>query len=243
MIERVILNILRENGFDGYKEITSDYVSSMTFTYRKNSNKSEFFIVVSISEKDFINLDEVKVFSELSKILKESSEYTSEVDKNTSIVICICKDGKGLNPILEKKELQVEENPYFFKKYVLSYNKETGEKVFGDILKYYDISHSITNFIGSIITNPERFRAFKLNPENDDEFMLVSKIVMKVPIMPVKVPDNQSIKPLSSMMEDSISSQNLKKAQGLVAFLSGEEQSGMDESKITSQIINYWTER
>lgn len=241
MIERVILNILKENGFDGYERLTNDYLKSIIFTYRKDNLKTEFYIVVSIDQKEFIGLDENKMFSDISKSLKESSSYIAEVDKNTSLVICVAKDDKlKSEELLGSKELQIEENPYFFKKYVLSYDARIAEDIFGEMLKDYNDSTDITKYIENFITNPDKFRNFKLNPINNETYMLLSKIIMKVPIIPVKIPDSQSIRSLENMIQESIVANNLQKAQALVVFLSEEQNKENDVDNNISQIINYW---
>lgn len=241
MIERVILSILKENGFDGYERLINDYLKSVIFTYRKDNIKTEFYIVVSIDQKEFIGLDENKMFADISKSLKESSSYIAEVDKNTSLVICVAKDGRlKSEELMGSKELQIEENPYFFKKYVLSYDSRIAEDIFGEMLKNYNDSTDITKYIENFITNPDKFRNFKLNPINNETYMLLSKIVMKVPIIPVKIPDSQSIRSLANMIQDSIVANNLQKAQTLVVFLSEEQNKENDVDKNISQIINYW---
>jgi hypothetical protein len=241
MIDRVILNILKENGFDGYEALSIEYLKNVVFTYRKNDIRIEFFVVAAIDQKEFIAIDENKMFSDISKSLKNSSFYTAEVDKNTSLVLCVAKDNKLKSfEELEKKELQTEENPYFFKKYVLTYDEKVAQKVFGEILKTYNESSSLTKYIESIVINPERFRSYKINAENNEDYALLSKIVMKVPIMPVKIPGNQSIKPLANMIQDNIISENLQKAQNLVAFLSSEKNKETPDNYSVSQIIDYW---
>lgn len=241
MIERVILNILKENGFDGYERLTNDYLKSVIFTYRKDNIKTEFYIVVSIDQKEFIGLDENKIFSDISKSLKESSSYIAEVDKNTSLVICVAKDDKlKSEELLGSKELQIEENPYFFKKYVLSYDARIADDMFGEMLKDYNNSTDITKYLEDFITNPEKFRNFKLNPINNETYMLLSKIIMKVPIIPVKIPDSQSIRSLANMIQESIVANNLQKAQALVVLLSEEQNKENDVDNNISQIINYW---
>lgn len=242
MIDRVILNILKENGFDEYEALPVDSLKNVIFTYRKNDAKIEFFVIASIDQKLFVSIDENKLFSEISKAIKNTSSYTAEVDKNTSLVLCVAKDNKLKSlDALEKKELQTEENPYFFKKYVLSYDEKIVQELFGEVLKTYNESSSFTKYIENIVTNPERFRNYKLNLVNNEDYMLLSKIIMKVPIIPVKVPDNQSIKPLASMIQENIISENLQKAQSLVAFLSSSERNKEAlDSDYGTEIIDYW---
>lgn len=241
MIERVILNILKENGFDGYESLQIDYFKSIIFTYRKNDAKIEYFVVASIDQNAFLITDENKMFSDISKVIKNASAYTAEVDKNTSLVFCVAKDNKLKSfDALEKKELQTEENPYFFKKYVLTYDEKIVQEVFEEILKTYKESSSLTKYIESIVTNSEKFRNYKVNAINNEDYLLLSKIIMKVPIMPVKVPDNQSIKPLADMIQDNIISENLQKAQNLVAFLTIERNKETSDNDNITQIIDYW---
>jgi len=131
--------------------------------------------------------------------------------------------------------LQTEENPYFFKKYVLTYDENIVQETFGEVLRTYNEFSSITKYIDDIVTNPDKFKDFKINVDNNEDYLLLSKLIMKVPIMPVKIPNNNSIKPLTQMVEDNINSENLQKAQNLITFITNvKDKENMDE------IIDYW---
>ncbi len=236
MIDRVVLNILKENNFDGYESLQIENIGNVIFTYRKNDIKNEFFIVASIDQDTFVSLDENKFFSSISKSLRNTSFYMAEMDKNTSLVLCVAKDIKSkLYDSLEKTVLQTEENPYFFKKYVLTYDEKIVQEVFGEVLRTYNESSSITKYIDDIVTDPDKFKDFKINADNNESYMLLSKIIMKVPIMPVKVPNNNSIKPLTKMVEDIIISENLQKAQNLITFMTN-----LKDKENMNEIIDYW---
>lgn len=243
MIDRVILNILKENGFDVYESLSIDPLKSVALVYRKADTKVEFFVVATTDQKTFLEMDENKLFSDINKSLKISSSYVAEMDKNTSLVLCIAMDYKLKSfDALEKKELQTEENPYFFKKYVLSYDEKVAQELFGEMLKTYKESTNITKYIESIITDPEKFRNYKINAENNEGYTLLSKIVMKVPIMPIRVPDNQSIRPLANIINDCVVTNNLLRAQNLVSFMTSEKSKEISDGDNVKQLIDYWLE-
>lgn len=238
MIERVILNILKENGFNKYIKIEDDNINNLIFAYRENDVKNEFYLVGTIEQNSFIKLEENKVFSFISKKIKESSAYKPEVDKNTSLVLCVLKNKREKSyELVEKKELQIEENPYFFKKYMLSVDGKLVEEIFGDILKCYSEKNQISKYIENEIIDTENFKNYKLNPENEEKYELLSRIVMKIPVMSIKIPDNKSIKPLANMINDEIKKEDLEKVQKLVEYIS--EVSEVDD-KVT-QIIEFWS--
>lgn len=242
MIERVILNILKENGFNKYIKIEDDSIKNLVFAYRENDVKSEFYIVGTIEQNLFMKLEENKVFSSLSKKIKESSAYKAEVDKNTSLVLCIFKNKSEKSyESIEKKELQLEENPYFFKKYMLSVDENLVEEVFGQILECYSEKTSISKYIENEIINTENFKNYKLNPENEEKYELFSRIVMKIPVMSIKVPDNKSIKPLENMINDEIIKEDLQKVQKLIAYISEENDKKIEPDNKVSQIIDFWS--
>lgn len=238
MIERVILNILKENGFNKYIKIEDDNINNLIFAYRENDVKNEFYLVGTIEQNSFIKLEENKVFSFISKKIKESSAYKPEVDKNTSLVLCVLKNKSEKSyELVEKKELQIEENPYFFKKYMLSVDEKLVEEIFGDILECYSEKNQISKYIENEIIDTENFKNYKLNPENEEKYELLSRIVMKIPVMSIKIPDNKSIKPLANMINDEIKKEDLEKVQKLVEYIS--EVSEVDD-KVT-QIIEFWS--
>lgn len=216
MLERVIQNIFSENGFIESESLNNDFFETVNFRFRKNENRIEYFIIASISHNNFLGITQDN-FSELYKAIK-NIKTDPEVDKNTSLIICVSIDKKADLLAVERKELTCEENPFFFKKYVLTYDETIAEKVFSKVLK--EEKKNIVSYIEKIIYDPMKFTQFKSNTTNHEEFLLLSKIIMKVPIIPIKIPNINSISSLSKMIDENITNKKLTRAQKLVNFLS-----------------------
>lgn len=234
MLERIILKILNENGFDRPVTIKSDFFKSTYFTFRKDNEKLEYYIVTTINQEKFIEMDQI-VFSSLSKQVKKSTFYTAETDKNTSLVICVDKNNALDKDLLERIELKCEENPYFFKKYVLSYDEDIVNKIFKSISNK---GSTITQYIESIVLDPTEFAKFKFNIVNNEEYQLLSKLIMKVPIIPIKIPDINTVDPLSEMIMRSVEMGNLQKAQTLINYMSNNSEAS--DEVILEQIVTNW---
>lgn len=238
MINHIILRLLKENGFNRYFEIKNELTESAIFTYRENDIKSEFYLIIYMEEDVFLKVDENKLFSSLSKSINQSEAYTAEVDKNTSLIICVKRDSNiKVHEHLEKKELKVEENPYFFKKYVLSYNENIAQKVFGKVFNSSSSNLRLTEFVESTITNHENFIKFKSNEENYEEYELLAKIVIKVPVVKIKNPDIKSIKSINQTIHEKISADNLEKAKKLVEFINEKD---IVDNQVVKEVIDFW---
>lgn len=241
MIKQVVLTILKESGFDGYGEIDVNEKNSAIFTFHKTGSKYEFYIIVEMLQSEFIALDGNKLFSQINEAVKKSQFYVPEVDKNTSLIICVEKESENKDEeILERKELEVEENPYFYKKYVLSYNGRLAKDLFDEYLSSYNGDSNITKFINNQINNPQKFIDFKLNAINNEDYGLLSKMVMKIPIIPVEIPDNHSIKSLSEIINETVKSEELMEAETLVKFLSDDKTKENTLDQNITAIIDCW---
>lgn len=241
MIKQVVLTILKEHNFDGYGEIEISKTEKAIFLFHKTGFKYEFYLIIEMQQKEFIDFDENELFSRINEAVRKSSLYVPEVDKNTSLIICVEKDPESKDEgALEGKELAVEENPYFYKKYVLSYDLKVAKDLFENYLSLYNNDSKITEFISDIINDFQKFTDFKLNAINNEDYALLSKIFMKIPIIPVEVPNNHWIKPLSEVVNEAIISEKLRKPEALVKLLNDDKiKENLLDENITS-IIECW---
>lgn len=140
----------------------------------KNKNKTSFYVV------DFFKEDNRE---HLWKKIEETQEkfyefFSNQKDskgiiKNTNFLIII--EGDLYSKEVEKIIFDLEEDEYFFRKYVLVYSK----KEYDSFIKELE-TKNINSLLKEALTNKRKFQKFKLN-KTYDWLSLILKMYIKIP--------------------------------------------------------------
>lgn len=199
-----MINVIKEIMFDcEYENIIQTEVTFENIVYNlnifKNRNvESQVFIVLQILESQLISQDNNKnLVIEIANYFRENDVYVPDMDKNTSLIYCVKRDinsGK-----LDKLKVNIEDDPFYFKKYVFAYSEAQADE-FKKLCKQY--AQTASELIQTYILAPENFNAFKKNSDNEKIYKLVSELLIKIPIIPINFATNGEIKCVSDYMLD-----------------------------------------
>lgn len=153
--------IIKLFGQFNYKEIkrTDD------IRFIKHLNYNDFWIIVN-AENAF-NLEEQEAIAAKAKI----SFAQKEAEKNTSLLVLL--EVKQISEGILDDIVEIENDPFYFKKYVLAYTKSSKEAI---------EQYSIENF-SSILMQPQNFQALKNEAEVSDPHHLLYSIAHKLPFL------------------------------------------------------------
>lgn len=198
--------------------------------------ENQVFLVVSIQESDLL---EEKIKDELvidiANAFRNTAIYESDMDKNISLVYCVEKDVNS--PHLAKRKVELEDDPYYFKKYVFSYSKTDAEK-FEQLCKQYGKTE--TSFVQSYILNIDNFSKFKTNYENENVYRMISDLVIKFPMIPISFEEQEEIKTVEGYMKEvKVCSDNeIEKLDCIIDSISKIEITNTDE--LLDKIFDVW---
>lgn len=198
--------------------------------------ENQVFLVLSILESDLL---EEKIKDELvidiANAFRNTEIYESDMDKNISLVYCVEKDVNS--PHLTKKKVEIEDDPYYFKKYVFSYSKADVEK-FEQLCKQYGKTE--TTFIQNYILNTDNFSKFKINYENENVYRMISDLVIKFPMIPISFEEQEEIKTVEGYMKEiKVCSDNeIEKLDCIIDSISKIEITNTDE--LLGKIFDVW---
>lgn len=145
----------------------------------KDTLKSNYYLLLfvdSVSELKVILKKQARYFF----LLKEFFSDLREVDKNTSMIIFL------RTMEVNYESLLLEEDPFYFKKYILPYTSKQFESFSEEYTNQF-MELGIKNVLNNIISDVDLFEEFKLNPNNESVFNFVSKLFIKIPILKLPV--------------------------------------------------------
>jgi hypothetical protein len=99
------------------------------------------------------------------------------IDKNVSMLIV---DRKGEEEMVKVDYVRIENDPFFFKKYILTYTDASVSQLV-DIMK-----NCQAESVGSLVMKPEAFDKF-YEEQGDGPYTLLYMIVHKLPFIPLEI--------------------------------------------------------
>lgn len=173
MIE-IVKNIFQKEGFIG--------VEANSFTLFSYSDKTSYWIVKEAETLDFLDKQD-NIFIKAKELAKNNPKF----DKNASLLL-LYKIEEGANlKVIKKQILEIEEDPYQFKKQVLIYS-ELAKKALDSQLSKFSFC--------KLLSSQETFRDYKDNYTESSWQALLFRIAQKLPFIEIEVEKNKNLSSL-----------------------------------------------
>ena len=194
----ILKDIFKKNEYrveDAFNDINQiGFIGSINKLDRK-----DYYLVIDVNMSTITNnlIDGIidKIIKSYWNIdLLKKYGVGSDYKKNTSLILLVKVDSVNDEYELSNKIYDIEESPYFFKRYVILYTEEQKkliEKI--EIEKYLDI-----------LSNKDNFRNYKKNKKGEENFNsefkeneliydIISKLYIKIPFLVYNFNDNEKL--------------------------------------------------
>ena len=199
-----MINVIKEIMFDcAYENVVQTEVVYDKMMYSLNifqhkKIESHIFIVLQILESQLVAQDNHKdLVIEIANYFRENDIYVPDMDKNTSLIYCVKRDINSDK--LDELKVKIEDDPFYFKKYVFVYNDAQADEFKKLCMQY---GQTASKLLQTYILDSENFNKFKKNGDNEKIYKLVSELFIKIPIIPINFETNGEIKSVSEYMLD-----------------------------------------
>ncbi|NOU73455.1 hypothetical protein GC098_18855 [Paenibacillus sp. LMG 31458] len=233
---RLIENIFEENGYN-IRSLTSQE----PIIFASDSKRSSYYLAIFLEGTTFDNtsVEHLNDYYDAIKGLEEG--YEPQMDKNLSMLVCVKKTDTGSDPALNKMIFDIEEDPYLFKKYVLTY---TNHQVEMALQKVNGLS--VMSYLHSLLNNEVAFQEHKKTPNSESEYNLVSKLFIKLPFLDITT-RNREIASLEDTITNSLSPDLLEIRDELLKLniVTNEDAEGniysqtADEETLRTRLMDY----
>jgi hypothetical protein len=193
-MKEFIHNLFIQIGFQSLQNDTIDL-----FSFKEETNKKVYWAVVEWEDLDQLS-GQSAIFNSCRELVNQP-----EIDKNLSLVILTRLNEVAVIDAAKSAIIRIEENPYYFKKYVLHYADAEYEQ-----LKTQQGEKTALEFLTHQIVNSDCFKAYKNDHRSISWQSLVYRIALKLPFIPITIKTNKG---LASLFEDNklkVVNKNLK---------------------------------
>lgn len=179
--------------FHSYK-FSSTPLSQGTLFTSGDIKKQEFWVVLPWDGDLEITSLQAGIFEECSAKAKDTA-----LDKNISMILVWPTSGKIERSLLRRQIMSIEEDAYFFKKYVLYY-APTEESSLINKLDGQDIQSFISEQVISKIT----FAEYKNDPRSYSWQPLLYRLAIKIPFLVVNIETQGNLESLLESNQTAI---------------------------------------
>lgn len=211
MVDATVLKILDQvlNNAGLYKQQTYENEGNV-FYIRSNSeiNKPQYLYIQNIETEQVLNpqlwIDTQAVLYETLKVqVEQSPDYL----KNVSCLLCINEaEVNTTKAQVEAFTLFVEEDPYYFKKFVLCYTSKEAQK-----LLYELTDNGVAYYIEKVLQDAALFEAYTHNSIQDTAYELMVKLLIKLPFIPLHFQDQRDAPKLAVQLMRAVEQAQLDK--------------------------------
>lgn len=171
---RILRKIFTEKGF-----VVQPFISMPTNIFALDMNRSSYYLAVFVEEK-MLDYRSVELFNSYFDEVKKLDEgYRPDMDKNLSLIVCVKRRNLFPESVLNKIIFDIEEDPYFFKKYVLTYTDPQVKQ----LMKKNQGDASIIEYLYRVLNDDNSFQNHKNDPFQESEYNLISKLFIKLPFL------------------------------------------------------------
>ena len=160
-----------------------------------DKHKSDYWGLVSVDKLDSFVDKQGEIFRTSEMAFPEK-----DLAKNLSILLLLKTEDSHLTGSLNREILDIEENPFFFKKHVLYYSEEEAEQL-EEILEKGNQLISLK----SIINSPDTFLEYKKQSSKYSWQALCYRIAIKLPFLEITEPGGSDLETLDTKKAQELS--------------------------------------
>lgn len=186
MIEKIKL-LFNENK---YMEIDKNIGNEIGFS----KEEKEYIFLIDYSQEDFKSFFSCDKTKSLIDYFDKLKIECSNAEKNSSLIIFVKLDKIETEyDLMANQILTIEEDEYFFRKYVIAYNEEMIKKL---------PNENITSFINKVVTD-RKIDNFRVDKFQDKLYFLSLQLFAKLPFLEY-IPEDKDFKSIQSILDDKL---------------------------------------
>lgn len=208
-MDELIEIIFNENGF-----IESGRKESAYFYKKKDEEKKEYYLVDFINSDDLVDFMDREKANNLLELFEEQKKLGKDIDKNTSLLLCVRLNNlKNDISSIKNALLRIEEDDFWFKKYVITYTEAS--------LPDVPVTGTYQDYFNQFLLDNETFKEYKNDVYLNEKYFLIIQLFLKLPFLNVPINTQNNFNTIEDILERQLSTiemqfaMHLKSIQGL----------------------------
>ena len=200
--------VLKDEFIIEYAINDNNYMSVTVNALISSENDSQVFLLVNCENALLKNLVDGQLIKEMALKFRKKEYHRAEMDRNTSLLIVSKRLAN--EEIDTSSKVKIEDDPYYFKKYVFSYD-DVGLENANNWVNENVQNKTTVSVIQDYITNTEKFAKYKENNINEPIYSFFIELVTKLHCFPMKIAEEKNIKSIDSFLTSQLAELRTKK--------------------------------
>lgn len=162
------------------------------------------YLVIETENKS-LNIVNNEYLKQLAIAFRKAEFHESDMDKNTTLIIASARP--DTEPLNSAPKVKIEDDPYYFKKYVFSYTT-AGEQLATTFLEHEKIvvgsEFSYVNEILNYLMDAERFGTYKNIKDELSTYSYFVELATKIPAFPLNIKNSEEIKSVDAFLAEQL---------------------------------------
>lgn len=164
------------------------------FYEKQDGKKPEYYLVNFVSPNALKGYMEGESAANVFDLFNQQTKEKQDVEKNTSLIICVQVDNIKQHIVGIKNDiLLIEEDDYWFKKYIIVYSKES--------LPPNIDTTNFKDYFEALLTNNQLFKQYKEGMYNNEEYFLTIQLFLKLPFLNVPINSTNNYHSIEQLLE------------------------------------------
>jgi len=195
-MKQLLRRLFNEFGF--YSEETE---SEQLFFQKQEQGRIEYYLVLFITKSVLADYGPESL-TDIHKLFDIKKEGISDIEKNTSLIICVLFDNYASDCQRYKNiMLQIEEDEYWFKKYLLPYTTQA--------VANFDLEIGITQQLNLVVNNDDNFKQFNEHIHSNESYFFAIQCFLKLPFLNLVIGNDEQFVSIRQMLATKISTDEL----------------------------------
>lgn len=189
---------LIKNIFSSYGYLDTELNSSDLTLYSGSKGREEYWLLVKINTETDVLQEQRSYFDQCSKHIDSPA-----LEKNLSLLLVWETSGAIPSESLKKNIMKIEEDAYFFKKYVLHYSQKQKSALLEELGE-----RKLKDFLSYELVKKETFKGYKEEKLEEETTMtwqsLIYRIAIKIPFINVDIKSEDDLESLERENQEKI---------------------------------------
>lgn len=203
----ILLKVLEELGFSARDDFSVKNINNSQKSFEVNvkiriskENQSQVFLIIECNDEQLVDFVDGKIIKDIALKFRQKEYHRAEMDKNTTLIIVSKHDNETID--LSSK-VKIEDDPYYFKKYVFSYD-DVGLENAKLWLSENAKRRLVVELIQEYITDTEHFASYKKNHQNESTYTFFIELATKLHCFPMRTADTKNIRSVKDLLDDEV---------------------------------------
>jgi hypothetical protein len=215
--------------------------------YLSRLDRSQVYLLVCVDPLELPELLGGNFMANLAKAFRKQPFHESPMDRNTSLLLICCHSADAL-PDHESK-VRLEDDPYYFKKYVFSFTPEQ-ETAALDYIEGQKASccddFSLCRAIQNCLLDPVMFNRYKQDTTTEPAYAFFEELSAKLVILPVQPRCNGNIRSVQARWDAGITDipgEDVKAMEQITKRMLETKKNGKQPEWNLDEILSIWNNR